>query len=151
MVKKARETAAQRREREAKELAEKEQAFEQNKKALWAELWAKALELALVRNQNHNFSVWDNNSWFFDEFSVDPLKKEVALEGFLFTEDTLSYHKANLAANKLELGCSLLDDYLAELERERLAREAKEKLVKEALSKLTAEEKEALGVENLGC
>ncbi len=145
-------TAAERKAaadaKKAAELAAREarnQAFEAERPKLWAQLFSKALRVALLERDYSE--VVEEHSWWFDQFSVNSRKETFTCEetgGGEESQQALHPTDVDRLNASLDRALHWFDEYDAEQERKRLEAIAKEERRQAALKKLTPEDMDAL-------
>lgn len=106
----------------------------------------RVLRLYILVKENPEFA--EEFSWWCDRLSVNAQKETFTLDcvdGEL-AKDTLTYRQHELAVYSLSTGEQLMNDYLAEKERKRLAELERRWLREQGLAKLTEEQRRALGL-----
>ncbi len=156
-AKKPRPTAAERRAAEAARRAEaaaeqarRAEAFAAERPRLFTELFAMAMRLQLVLDQDPELA--QANSWWFDDFGVDAVKRSFRLEemgGTWVTEASLHPSDVERIKSSLETGWGMYEELLAARERKRREEEERREKIRTALAKLTADDIKVLGIQHL--
>lgn len=139
-------SAAERRAALAQEAAAREAEFAKVRSARWLEVWAKALQLTLLVQSEHELR--ENNSWWFEEFGVTVTlgQERIDCQGLRVTEATLTQDFYERVQDSLQYGFDALATYLAEKEAARQAELRRQELRRQGRAKLSDEEAEALGL-----
>lgn len=142
-----RETAAARKLRESAELAVREKEFQLNRVKIWTKLWIQALRLELMTEDMEEMR--EENSYWFRGFRVHAGEEYFMCErthAHLITEKGLTLDLAERLEGTFEEGFSLLEDFLAAKERQRVQAETDERDRQAAMSKLSDREKQLLRI-----
>ena len=144
---KARKTAAQRRAEAEQARAVLEAEFEKNRHSIWAEIWMKAMRLALLREPLADF--FEQYSWWAEDFEVDAQAQSFTIEELrsqVVSEATLDVDMAEAARQALDNAFERIDAYTAEQERKRLEALELERKRQVALAKLNDEDRRVLNL-----
>ncbi len=142
---KTKQTAAERRAEQSARAGAANAAFEAQRSSHWTDLWARALRLCILIRENPRFE--EDHGWFSDEFRVNAQAQSFRVDhNSETTEASLTRERYEKLNSSLEMGESLMNQMLEEQERRRLAEIERQRLEKQAIAKLTDEELAALGI-----
>lgn len=138
-----------------RQAAEKEQrhlAFEAQRPLHWAQVFNKALRIAAI--QVSYPAVVEDNSWWFQDFDVDPRAlsfscEELGGRSHPVTESRLHASDIERLHHRLDMALAWFDEHDAEMERQRLAAIEREQRKRKAISKLDDDDLDALGLKHL--
>lgn len=122
-------------------------AFDTDRSGHWARIWAKALRLAMCIAGDPE--VAEENSWWFEAFSVDPRAQTFKTHDDYHNEvsqGSITLDTIERLERTLDTGQEFFDEFVAEQERQRVAREELANAKNAALATLTDEQRVLLGL-----
>lgn len=139
------------REQIARQEQQKQAQFEKDREAIWLQLWARALQLLVLKGEDDLAGEDSGCDWWFRDLNVvaRPGEEAVYVEGWspFVTLKTLTPDAASSVKASLDTGFAMRETELKRRKDAEIERQRKAEVIKGAKAKLNSEERDLLGID----